>query len=887
MSHRMGLARVCVVGAALTGAALVSTSALAEEPALGWFDPRAVGLQDLFAIDPRVYGCCEGGTASAANAWTNGNYASVNWPFYGGPLLLDTPLITKSAPVVAPVPYWWTHGEVEAGYRGFIKASPRDGQVYNDQGSLAGYYEYSTIQPGVFGGGHVAAGTIDGLYQVDIWANNIGYNDQSYWLNASKAGEHYLSFVWDSTPHLYSTSALTPYFGIGTGALVLGPGFPNGITTPLGVLPFLHQTDIGIERNTAAVEYRWTPTDAWDIRADYSHMSRTGSQVAGIVELNGFQPTEVPAPVDDTTQNFGANGEYAGTSLWGGKYTVKVAYNGSQYNDNLSSYTVQNPFFPTLSACKAATPTAAGTANCGFGQISTPPSNAANGVTGTMAADLPLLSRYTGTVSYTKMTQNDSFIPMTNNPLAVASPFNGGANWGSLAALPATSLNGSIDTLLSNNIITTKITPDLTSKLTYRYYDFDNQTPQIVLPCWISYDGTGVPISKGGNPCGGTTAAGTGFEQTISSLSISYIKQNAGASLNWRPSREWNFNAEYGFERYNYTETDVNVTNENTGKVSVDWKPLNWITARASGSYGIRNYDQYDYFAFVRSIQFQTVSPFTPEQSTSWIYAPNYRQFMFDHRQRTMVNFTLDVVAFPGVTVSPSFKYKDDNYGLNPLNEEGVNDSRQTSAGVDVGWVIHPHLSFTVSYYWEYYDQTLYNYTNTATTSILGLPAGWPYEAAPGNCTTGLLANCLINTSDKERVNTVTAVANWSAIPDALDIVVRYTVSKGVDQQVMLTAAPTGCTNCQGAFPDVTSLLQRLDATAVYKFDRFWLAQMGWTGDLKAKLRYTWEKNSVANWANDLLTPFTPGVSGSALFLGFDNPNYNVQMLAASLIASW
>ena len=137
-------------------------------------------------------------------------------------------------------------------------------------------------------------------------------------------------------------------------------------------------------------------------------------------------------------------------------------------------------------------------------------------------------------------------------------------------------------------------------------------------------------------------------------------------------------------------------------------------------------------------------------------------------------------------------------------------------------------------------------------------------------------------------MNTVTAVANWSAIPETLDIVVRYTASKGVDQQRLLTnAANAACSNCQGAFPDVTTLLQRLDATAINKFDRIWLSQIGWMGDLKAKLRYTWERNSVANWHNDLLQPFTPAVTANALFLGFDNPNYNVQILARSLIASW
>jgi MtrB/PioB family decaheme-associated outer membrane protein len=837
-----------LVGAVLTGAALVSTNASA---------------QDLFAIDPHVYGCCQGGWADAANAWTNGNYTSDKWPFYG-----------------PPVPTWWTHGEVEFGYRGFTNNPSRDGWVYIDQQSLAKYYEYSTIGPGAFGGGHVAGGSSDGLYQVDLWANNIGYDDQSYRLNASKAGEHYLTVVWDQSPHIYSTSAQTPFFGVGTSALTLPANFPAGFTSPADIVPFLHQTDIGIRRDTTSVEYRWTPTEAWDLRADYSHLTRRGSQVAGITELDGFMATEVPAPVNDTTQNFGANGEYAGFSPWGQRFTFKVAYSGSQYTDNLSSYTVQNPFFPTLGSCKPATPTAQGTANCVSAQISTPPSNAANGVSGTLAMDLPLFSRYVGTVNYTVMTQDSAFIPMTNNPNAVASPFGGGAPWNTLGALPATSLDGRINTLMSNNVLTTKLTPELTSKLTYRYYGFDNETPRVIFPCWISYDRTGVPVSPGGNPCGGTTAAGTGFEETISSLSVGYTKQNAGAALNWRPSREWNVNAEYGYERYNYTQTDVNVTNENSGKVSVDWKPTVWFTVRASGGYGVRSYDNYNYQLFVQSIQFPTVPPFTPNQTASWFYAPAYQQFMFDHRQRTTAQLSFDIVAFRGITVTPSLKYKDDYYGLNPFSQEGVNDSRQTSAGVDVGFAFNRDLSFTISYYWEFYDQTLYNYTNNA--------AGWPYEAQPGNCSIGIFANCLINTSDKERVNTITGVLAWSAIPDRLNLTLRYTASAGIDQQRMLTAASnSACANCAAGFPNVTTWFQHLDATATYKFDRYWLNQMGWMGDLKARVRYTWESNSVYNWANDLLAPFTPTVNANSLWLGFNNPNYNVQLVAASLIATW
>ena len=158
------------------------------------------------------------------------------------------------------------------------------------------------------------------------------------------------------------------------------------------------------------------------------------------------------------------------------------------------------------------------------------------------------------------------------------------------------SLAGNIDTLLSNNVITTQITPDLTSKLSYRYYDFDNQTPRIIFPCWISNDQTGVAPSAG-HICGAS-----GFEDSISSLSISYIKQNAGEELNWRPTKEWNFAVAGGWEGYNYTEADAGFTNEYSVKGSVDWKPFGWLTARASGSYADRTAGDYSYLNNVAAI---------------------------------------------------------------------------------------------------------------------------------------------------------------------------------------------------------------------------------------------------------------------------------------------
>ena len=754
----------------------------------------------------------------------------------------------KAPVAVEPVPYWWFHGEVEAGGRFFLNNPQRNGSAYLGQPSLAKFYEYRDLRPGPFGNIWLSTGSSDGLYQIDVGGKNIGYNDQSYYLDASKAGQHYFNFSWDETPHVYSTSAQTIFSGVGTAALTptCGRNLTAGSLAAQGALinPCLTLTDIGIRRDTASVEYRWTPTDAWDIKADYSHMSRNGTQVDGFTGLGvqGGNPStqnamQVPKPVDDTTQNYGLNGEYAGTSPWGKKFTFKVGYNGSHYTDNLSSYTIATPF-------------AAGGANNGstIDQMSLWPSNQANAFNSTVAADLPWKSRYVGTLSYTMMTQNDPFMPMTANPLALPA----------VNVLPASSLNGAINTLLSNNVVTTKLTPELTSKLSYRYYNYQNDTPQILFApagcqtapvhCWTAED-----------------AASAG-ENAIRSLSISYIKQNAGADLNWRPTREWNLGAAYGFERYNYTQADVDVTNENSGKVYADWKPTSWLGFRSSGYYSNRRYDTYDYLDNVAFIQFPNRLA-----SDSWFYSSAYRQLMYDNRQRWKANFAVDIVVLPRVTVTPTFKYQDDNYGVNPQNQSGLQDSRSWSGGADVVYVINPDTSIMVGYLREYYTQLLYGgVTNTGTQFATNL------------------------TNDRTIVDTFTAAVRYAVIPSKLDTELRYTASHGVDnyQLALFNGANPGCgtgvpagTNCQ--FPDNSTWFQRLDATAVYTFDKTAVAQAGLQGVVKAKLHYVWERNAVANWANDPVAPFNnPGMLPQ-MFMAGDNPNYNVHLLMASLAYTW
>ena len=339
----------------------------------------------------------------------------------------------------------WFRGYFEVGGRVFANNPQRDGIMSLGGQSLAKFYEYSTLAPGPFVDLNLATGSKDGLYRADFWGTNIGYSDQAYWLNLSKAGEHYLTLGWDQTPHVYSTGALTLYNGVGTNALTLPGTLSNDLfllqgaseCQPLSPTPRagcgtvtagnaltvqalinanVHRTDLGIRRDTFSTDYRYTPTDAWDIRINYDHMRRTGTQIEGVVFSPGTSGvvSQVPKPVADTTQNFGLSGEYAGTSFWGQKFNLKLAYSGSIFQEDFGSYTVANPFCGTGSGPGECARTASPSSPLAL--MSLDPENQAHGFTAMLGADLPWKSRYMGTVSYTMMRQNQAFLPFTISP---------------------------------------------------------------------------------------------------------------------------------------------------------------------------------------------------------------------------------------------------------------------------------------------------------------------------------------------------------------------------------------------------------------------------------------------------------------------------------------
>src|SRR5664280_865266 len=861
-------------------------------------------------------------------------------------LAADT-MPTKAMPAAEPVPFWWFHGELEVGGRFFLNNPERNGVNSAGQKSLAKFYEYRDLRPGPFGNFHLATGTSNGLYQFDVWGKNVGYDDQRYDLNASKAGEHYFNFQWDQTPHVYSTSAQTLYNGVGSNALTLpaglsaalaaaaaaGPGTghygTNGTSafTPANATAVqnlingnVHTTDIGIRRDTASVEYRYTPTTNWDINVNYDNMHRTGTQADGVTFGWGTSGVrvDVPKPVDDTTQNYGLAGEYAGTSPWGKNFNFKLAYNGSTYTDASDSYTVENPFCPA-GATGANSCDRTGSLSAPLARMSEWPSNQANGFTGTLGADLPLKSRYMGTASYTMMRQNQAFIPFTVTPGLLI----GGLPANSTSPLPGSSLNGAINTLLLNNVLTTQITSDLKSKLSYRYYNVDNNTPELYFPS---------------NFVGADNVAPTTYANP-KSAQASYTRQNAGAELTWLATRQLNLGAAYGFERYDRTQADVGVTNENSGKIYGDWKPMTWLTARASWLHSARRFEgTYDNLNNVEAYMFAGVNA-----TSNVVTNQAYRNFMYSDRDRDLAKFSVAVDLMPKVTLTPTAGLKYDNY-LNNINlgsltttcaaslncfyagtyngialagtQPGLKSDNSWNWGAELSVVITPVTTFMLSYTREYGDKDLFWCGNgTASTTVLGTSgagcSAWSNSVTSGTSTppntpsgTGAPSGS-IEARMKETVDTFILRAKHEAIPNKLDFDFGYTLSiansstsinpgpfSSYGSSLAANNFPIGTVSTAGGpVPDTKTTYQRFDVIGTYKVDPDVVHQAGLQGQVIAKLRYAYESTRVTNWQNDNMQTYMYSSANPTLayqtWLAGNNPNYDVHLIAASLAYKW
>lgn len=330
----------------------------------------------------------------------------------------------------------------------------------------------------------------------DIQGNNLGYDDRSFMAKVGEQGRWGLSFSYDGIPYnatnifesIWTRSgALVP--GVAPGGLAitfnkianavtpLGYPYAAGVTGPAIWQPvyvsspanLLYNYRIGTQRDVFAGTGKWQWND-WTITGSIRHEHKTGYQ-ANSLNITGTpsatsSSTAAPTtftsalgyfaqPIDYDTDRYDLLAAYGNE-----RFQAQVGYTFSAFTDNLSVFNAANPY--------AFTGTNFGTAvqmASMFAPYVLPPSNMAHQVKVLLGYNVSPTTRLNANFAYGVQTQNAAYVMATGNAAATLSE-------------PRSSLSGLVRTFFGNVALTTRPWPNLDFRLAYTIDERDNETPR-------------------------------------------------------------------------------------------------------------------------------------------------------------------------------------------------------------------------------------------------------------------------------------------------------------------------------------------------------------------------------------------------------------------------
>ncbi len=346
------------------------------------------------------------------------------------------------------------------GHTGNVEA----GVLYAD-GANASYGRYT----GIDHTGAYADVAADGQWRTHsgAWANyrleDLGLPSRDALIEGGQEGLFDLRLDYQGQPFAIYDTTVTPFRSTAGGVLTLPAGWVYGGST--GAMTQLHQSlspvNIETERRTVALFGGLFVGSQWTVYTRLSHQEKEGTDLTSGSFLTNA--TQLPQPIDYTTNILEAG------VTWTGRFaSVRLAYEGSWFQDNTDSLTWQNPFLSLIPGQS--------------GRMALPPGN--NLQQGSLSGELLLSAIAATTLSYQvslgRVLQDAAFLPVSTLP-------------GATVPTPG-SLNG--DLHLSHYALTLSSRP--LSRLYLRgsasYDGRDDHTPVLSIPYVITDTLPGVTL---------------------------------------------------------------------------------------------------------------------------------------------------------------------------------------------------------------------------------------------------------------------------------------------------------------------------------------------------------------------------------------------------------
>lgn len=409
------------------------------------------------------------------------------------------------------------------------------GQYVNDVGErgVARFNEFREVSEGaVFEFGRFTWTPKDKNLALSFTAIDALQDDQRYFLHLSDPGKVVFKASFAGVPRFYSSGSKTLWSGVGTGNLTLSEAFRQEAEAAAGppTAPFASADlkayidaalagaspfDLRTKRNdlNGSLDYKLVKVLTLSLTGRYETrdgtkplgfgtyirrqgLSGTPGTGAGFFWRETIEPrgNELVEPLDYKTAEAGA------TLTWArGGHSASAGWFGSRFRNDINSLFFDNPFeaspgraSATIFDPRADQETAAPNGNNNLrglysrSVVQLAPDNDYNRLFGNVSIRIADKTRLNATVARAMMKQDDPFLPYAENDQVVFSEAGQPVVYARDATLPRRSLDGRMETTQADLKLTSRLTAALSVRAGYRYYDLDDQRPEILFPGFSS-----------------------------------------------------------------------------------------------------------------------------------------------------------------------------------------------------------------------------------------------------------------------------------------------------------------------------------------------------------------------------------------------------------------
>ena len=420
------------------------------------------------------------------------------------------------------------------------------GRFTNINGDPARLQRYQDLTNGVlFTDARYAREDQGGKWLFRGTADNVGFLDQRYVASYERTGRFVISGRWDEIPQFYSVDTKTPYSGSGAPLLLDNATqllIQQGKANLSAWIPLAPQFELRERRDIGSVSVVATPTPELDVKASFTTTRHSGELPWG--GTYGFSnDAEVALPYDSRTNDL-----TIGTEWMKGRNMLRVAYNGSWFNNLADTLVWDNPLRLTDSS----------TSGPGSGRMALWPTNSAQTVSAAGYSKFQHQTQLTGFISYGFWNNDQPLQPFTINSALPQIP------------LPRATAQVEARVFSTNLNLVSRPMTDWQFAARFRDYNYDNKTPVTSITQQVSYD-TSVSSTATGGPD-----------------LFAHNRVTFDGDATWSGFHPFALTAGYTLNHTGYNSRIFDSTAENVLRLSADAAGTQWMNLHARYEYGKR-----------------------------------------------------------------------------------------------------------------------------------------------------------------------------------------------------------------------------------------------------------------------------------------------------------